>query len=337
MATRKLKYKTKSRRVTGKRSANIRTLDLYAYINKKKKNIFKDYINILKSLDTKQQMARIASSIEPKSPQWNQIRRKRVTSSNIKRICKWKNESPYIFRKVTKYVSNKYESRGDKVEKAVLNVIEDSGFNLAHKGQIWVHRDLIWLSCTTDSIIMSNNQIKIAVEIKSYESTASLKKAFKIIENNFILKKTSAEYYQVQAIIEVLNITHCLLVVEHKLTLHSHLVQRDFDFLHNNFHKIRDFYFKYQLPYLLYGPLSNNSKTLKPRIEYFRKRTYVELMNMLHKHEDLVIGNTDMSYLEYYTNEKPSQVNDGFMEKFTDANLINRLKGDWLKYKHISI
>lgn len=54
---------------------------------------------------------------------------------------------------------------------------------------MWIHSSLFWLSCSTDGVIVENDIIKAALEIKSYTSQKNFRKAFKKTNEGFEMRK----------------------------------------------------------------------------------------------------------------------------------------------------
>lgn len=111
MGLRKGKYYKRKCEATGKRSSKIRKEDLVVDINGEQVKILDKYIDFLRTLDQKENFIRYANRIKQKSAQWNEIRRKHLTASQITRICQWLKKDPYIFDNISKYISDKKKSR----------------------------------------------------------------------------------------------------------------------------------------------------------------------------------------------------------------------------------
>lgn len=60
------------------------------------------------------------------------------------------------------------------------------------------------------------------------------------------------------------------------------------------------FYFMYYIPYYVWGLPKGLTKKKRPSVRYFSNATYTVLLSLLRKYEQLIIGNTDESYLGYY-------------------------------------
>lgn len=57
---------------------------------------------------------------------------------------------------------------------------------------------------------------------------------------------------------------------------------------------------------------------------------YRRFMKLLEKNEHLITGNTEDSILRYYGDVLPSTVNDGFLDLFTNEELVDKMKNEKL-------
>lgn len=197
MGINKKKKNQRKRAVVAKQVSQSRRNVLEYYVDGKKYELYGMYKDFLMSLTTTDNFVGVALDIKPKSDDWNFARRRRITASNVKRICSWTKYTAYIFHQVTRQIGNADISRGDAIEEIVIGILTDNGFIINHTGDFWVHRLYFWLSCTIDGAIMEGKQIKAGIEIKSYKSHKSFKKAFRVSGIEHILKTSSQEYYQI--------------------------------------------------------------------------------------------------------------------------------------------
>lgn len=300
------KRKKKSKRRIAQQTTRIRMNRYYITINGVERNVIDDYLSFLNKLDTKDQFKKFAHLVLPFSAQWNQIRRKHLTASKIKKISQWKSRSPYIFKFCSKYISNHFKHRGSIIENYVRKLLKLNNYDFKDEGLIWIHKNLKWLSCTTDGILYENDKVITALEIKSYTSSKTLHKAFHIKDDIFLLKETSTEYCQMQIISEIIDIPYVILVFEWNMKIRKVVVKRDLDFLHDVFEKLKVFYFRYLIPYLIYTIPLNDQKSLSNTLEYFTDYQYKKMMDILEKNEYKLMGTEESIYF-YYSEVKPSE------------------------------
>lgn len=332
MAARKTKNYEKSRRMIGLRAVSLLNRNLSLNINGKVRNLVIDYIEFLTSLDIKEKFSKYAYKIIPKSAQWNAVRRKHVTASNVGRLCKWQMKSDYLLSKLSRYVSDTFESRGAIVEKQILDEISNNGYDIRYNNQIWIHRDIPWLSCTTDGVIVENDIVKIAIEIKSFTSLSQLKKEFNFSYGNLQIKDSSNTYAQIQTIAEVLNITHVLLVVEYEDKWYKFVIRRNLDFIWGVYDKLKEAYFRWIVPHNIYGLLNDCDKKTTNKRCYMNSNSYHRLMKILEMKEREFQPCGDWSFFMYYGNNVPSEINDTYFEMFEDKDLIVKLNNMNLKH-----
>lgn len=336
MGVRKKKYRRRRREIIGKQSAASRKLEIMISYNGQQINLFDKYIEFLRNLETKANFKNKAQSINIKSKEWNDMRRCRITASHVKRIYKWRRNSSYIYEKITRKIEKYFKTRGDKIERLILKILKNSGYEVRYSGKLWIHRDLPWISGTTDGVLIKDGKINTVLEVKSYESDKSFKKAFEMISGKYILRKSSHEYYQIQLLAEIINVTHIYFVFEYKYQIFTQVIERDLDFLYRIFDTLKRFYFKNLIPYLILDPKLENNSQKQKKIEYMSDVTYNRLMKILLKNEYMINGNTEESILSYYGDELPSEVNDGFFDLFTNKELLKKMLTEELIQTKIS-
>lgn len=152
MAKRKQKYRRNKREIIAKQSASSRKQKIKLSINGRIKNIYDNYIDFLKALDTKDIFKKKAQYINIKSKEWNDLRKYRITASHVKRIYKWKRNSTYIYDKLTRNIEKYFKTRDDRVEILVLSILRESEYEIRYSGKVWIHRDFPGISGTTDDV-----------------------------------------------------------------------------------------------------------------------------------------------------------------------------------------
>lgn len=88
--------KPRKRSMLGKQLTKHRLSRLDVYINGKNRSLLKDTVKFLRTLDNKDKFSQYAYKIIHKSKQWNAIRMKHITATQVKRICQWKMKSDYL-------------------------------------------------------------------------------------------------------------------------------------------------------------------------------------------------------------------------------------------------
>lgn len=165
MAKGRRTYRKKSKRIIAREVSACKAKRVKVKIDGNIKDLFWDYVTFLKSLDRKEVFSEYSSTIDIKGAQWNAIRRKHLTASQIKRVYKWTEKTRYIYDFLSQYISEHLNGRGLILEKVIIRLINMSGYELQYCNQIWIHKQLIWLSCTTDGVIVHNGKLVAAVEI----------------------------------------------------------------------------------------------------------------------------------------------------------------------------
>lgn len=335
MGKKRFSYRRLSHKSIGKNATDQRLERLICNINDKKVNILNDYIDFFKNLDRPEDFKNYSSKIVPYSPQWNEIRRKHVTASEIKRVLSWKKESPYIFRQISKYINGKNPNRGVLLEPHICKLIEMNGYNLKYQNQIWIHKLLPWLSCTTDAVIVNGTKLVAAVEIKTFTSLESMKKVFYLSNGEYKPKTDTRIYYQLQTICEILNVPYILLVFEYNLKIRKVLIERDLDFIWNKFDRLKELYLTHIVSYYLYGVPPYLNKGKSKYLGHFNRYTYLKLEVFLKKKEHLFRDNSESSIFEFYPHEKPSNNKDEYFDLFGDKLLRNKLMNQPFEFDNL--
>lgn len=261
-----------------------------------------------------------------------------ITASKVKKIVRWKGNSEYIISYCSKYVPEDTSQRGLKMEPLIRKLLRLNGYDFKKEGEIWIHNDILWLSCTTDGILYEGDGIVSALEIKSYESLNSLKNAFVINDNKYYLKRTFSEYYQIQMVAEILDVPFVVLVLEWQNKIRKLIIFRDLDFLWSLFKQLRDFYFRYLVPSIIYGKDLTMQVNAKKHIGLFTDRKYQEFLIILESNEKLFNNDYDEeSMFCYYPFIKPSDAKPEYFE-FKMNRIINTdILTKSLEYDEISI
>jgi hypothetical protein len=337
MAKRKNRYYKRKPNTIGRHSANDRKNKINIKIYGVMRDLLTDYKTFLEELETKNQIKQFANKIQNRSAQWNVIRLPRITATHIKRILSCKKGVSTLCKQLYQYVSSNFFTRGDVVEEKVVKILTDSGFEIAHCNQIWIHDTLSWFSCTTDGVVIENGIIKTVIEIKSYTSEKRFKSAISYNDGVYSIKENSNEYSQIQMIAEIVNVSFVLLIVEYRLELIRIPVKRDLDFLFYRFEKIKTFYFRYYVPFCIYGAKEIKKTKSSKKLHHMSAITYNRLMRLLSKNEDSIISDSETNLLSYYGPEKPSATKDGYFEMFFDKILFNKLVNEALTSNKIMI
>lgn len=282
MGNRPEKYKKQSRSRIAKMNVNKRLNRLILDINKTKRNIGLDIIEFLTSLEERNAIKKFACSIKHKSAQWNAIRRKYISASLVNKICRYKKDPSCIAKKLNRFVTDRFISRGEMMEQKVNDVLIKNGYHIKHQNEIWVHKNIKWLICSIDRIIVEKeDSIKAAVEIKSFTSQTRFDSVIKLTTKGPTINTNSNEYAQVQMIAEIINVPSVLLIVEFKF-----VIKRDMDFLWHRFEKLKKFYLTIYIPFLHYETnASRRTKELKNN-KYFGNIIYGKLLKLLEKRDD---------------------------------------------------
>lgn len=337
MATKKHTYKRKSRRLAGIRASWVHRGTLYRNIHGKRTNIGKDYTQFFSKLDDKATFKYYAYKLAPYSKSWNSFRRKHLTASETKRILQWRQNSAYIFRHLTKYISAQNPNRGMILEKYLLKVLKLNDYQIEYTNSLWVHKYIPWMSCSTDGIITNNDKFVAAVEIKTFSSLKSMERTIIDSPSGPVINKESRIYYQIQSIAEVVDVPYVVLVYEFEFKVNKLVIKKDMDFIWSRFEKLRRFYFVHYIPFLLYGlpqQMKHKGKNYKSTID---EETYEKLLELSKRTEHTYRNNSEDSIFEYGINELPSLHEEEYFDMFTDHDVVDRLINENLKYADLSV
>lgn len=278
--------KPKSKRLRAKYAQLHKYGNLITRINGKLTHVVNDYIGFLKKLDDPNRFLNYRSKIQPFSRQWNNIRKKHITSSQLKRLLSWKKESAYIYSQITKYVFGKYLNRGSILEKFIIKLLKLNGMTLESTNEIWIHPQIPWLSCTVDGIVYHNGIPIALAEIKTFTSESQLKKNILNENGKHLLSKQSRAYYQLQCAGHIINCDILLLVFKYKFKVKVIVVEKEPDFICRVFGQLRELYFKYIVPFNIYGLPKAKANVNKVNVGYFTDRVFERLMMLLRKYEE---------------------------------------------------
>lgn len=335
MGTRKERYWSKSRRRIAKYASHISHDRVIIKINGKMRDLVEDYIAYLRKLDKKENLKYTSKNIKIYSKQWNQFRRKHITACHLKRILFWNERSPYLYKCITKYISGNNPNRGILLEGLILDILRKNGYTVKYINELWVHKYLPWLSCTSDGVIVNNDRFVAAVEIKTFTSSINFHNTIEITPDGKSLKQNTRIYFQVQAIAEIIDVPYVVFIYEFKGVVDKMLVDRDLDFIWRYHELIKERYFKHIIPFYLYGIPKNIDKNKKKKISYFSDNIYQRLMVVLEKRQEDYGYCEEDSFFHYYPDIKPSEVYNTYFEMFTDIEQITRLKHDPLLHNKL--
>lgn len=119
-----------------------------------------------------------------------------------------------------------------------------------------------------------------------YNSEKNFKKAVGFVNGRAKLKENSHEYYQVQAIAEILNIPYVVFVFEHSLVVEKIVIKREFDFIWKIFFRLRDMYLKHIVPFYMYKDKAIKTVGPRKKVGFFSDKVYHKLLKALKSNED---------------------------------------------------
>lgn len=253
MTARRKCYKKKSKSIRAKKAIQKPYKKLVVKLKNKMVDIGSAYINFFKSLDNADKFKYYANSIVHNSKQWNNIHRKHITASEIKRLCSWTENTNYLYSYVTKYISGKQPNRGMILEDYIRKLVELNGYELDYCNTLWIYKHLLWLSCTTDAVIVKDNKLVALVEIKTFKSLTNLERTVNLVDGEYCINKQSWTYYQMQITAEIVDVPCIVFVYEYNHKINKILIERDLDFLWHIFERLKYVYLMHIVPYYLYG------------------------------------------------------------------------------------
>lgn len=275
---------------------------MYHLINYKNYDISKDYIKFFNNLETKSQFITYKSSIVPFSKQWMAIRSKRITSSNVNNILKWTMKTNYIHNKIRFYVNSDSSKRGKIMHEIISILLNIQNKSIIKNDEIWIHRNIRWLSSIPDCLIKIKNKPICTIEIKT-SIHDPLKNIIKISEDgNYELKSKNHQIYnQMQMQMEVLNVFFGYLIFEHNGKIYTLFIKRDLNYLHDIFENLFDKYFRYLIPYYIYGPIKDrNGNTLEKSTNYISKKKSEYLLEILDQRTNEIKNLENFEELFFY-------------------------------------
>lgn len=231
MASKKSSYTKKSKKIMAKNAFFKRYGKFMVKVNNRMTDIGEYYINFLKSLDKSAEFQKYSQNIVNNSCQWNNIRRKHITASEVKKLCCWKESSDYIYSCVSRYISGKNQNRGMVLEDYIRSLMELDGYICGFVNRLWIHKSILWLSCTTDAAILREDVVEAAVEIKTFNSIRSLQSTVIVVNGSKEVNKNSRAYYQIQMIMEIVDVPYLVFIYEYNLKIEKVIVKRDLGFL----------------------------------------------------------------------------------------------------------
>jgi len=150
---------------------------------------------------------------------------------------------------------------GSQTEKKAIEIFSTM-FNLkVLKCGLVVHKDQPWLCASPDGLIIKNNKINSALEIKcpisckkkhiiNPDTGESNLKYLKLQQGKIILNPRHMYYTQIQIILHCTNLNTCNLFIFNEIDPLLLVIEKDITFLNNIIPKLNEFYFAYYLPNL---------------------------------------------------------------------------------------
>lgn len=242
----KLRYKDKSRRLMAMNASLYKYGNLIAKVNGKKRHLLNDYIEFFKKLDDPEIFNNYNRNIIANSPQWNIIRKKHITASEVRRVFALHQKTSYIFSQATKYIRGQNLNRGMLLEKSIIDLLITRGIPIERANTTYIHQLIPLLSCTIDGLVMCGDRPLTVIEIKTFKSKNQFESNFKLVNNDITLNNKSRAYYQIQTTISILDVDFGLLVFEYQLKVNILIVNKA-----NNL--MMEIYLRYLVPYSIYN------------------------------------------------------------------------------------
>lgn len=200
---------------------------------------------------------------------WNDQRRIRISASiKAHKIKTSKDLSPIKQNKLAKLLCNEVTiqgkgainvSYGIKTEKKALKVYSDIlNVEVLESGLI-IHKQMPWICCSPDGIVLKNGQPDRVLEIKcpishkdkpfinSIDGKVTLKYLKYNLSNELILNTSSMYYTQCQILMMCTGLKKCDLFIYNNIKPLTLTIQRNDSFLIEISKKIENFYFNYYL------------------------------------------------------------------------------------------
>ena len=261
----------------------------FHYINGKKYNLIKEYLDFLTNLKINDDLLD-PDDYQIYSDSWFSIRNKRITSSSFKRFLSFTAKSSYIYRFCESFDKPIFGNRGNWVEKFILNFLKEKEIKIIDNNRVFIHEDCRFLSTTIDGIVVIKNKKLFCIEIKSFLNcpfeTLFQTKNGKITR----LKKNNEIYHQIQITIDILKMEFCWLIFEFDYNIYQFVVEKEEDYLKKKFKNIIEKYYKFVVPFSLFGYLKKISINEKPSLNYFSKRRFNNFFEILKKCKNKIIN-----------------------------------------------
>lgn len=202
--------------------------------------------------------------------QWMKMRKQRVTSSLFGRVCKRKKFDPA--ESMLKFVQNhlnpyRYQGGIDSLEHG--KVLETAGVKKyrelkpncqVKESGMWSNSKFAWLGGSPDGLVYDRDVQKeglLEVKCPSRGKGATCQQIFsqkgfymvKGKDGTFSLDKKSEYYYQIQGCLNILGLDFCDFAVYTEQDIHIQRIARDEKFFEEMLAKLKEFYFRFYLPY----------------------------------------------------------------------------------------
>lgn len=90
-----------------------------------------------------------------------------------------------------------------------------------------IHKQLRWLRCTTDGVLMEADKMIALLEIKTYTSKKNLDRDIKFMDEGVIINPNSKVNFQVQIAAEIIDVPYIVVVYEYENTISKIVTKRD--------------------------------------------------------------------------------------------------------------
>lgn len=207
---------------------------------------------------------------------WMVFRKERVTSSGFGRIAKRRKFDPpeTMLKFVQKNLNPfRYEGEiksltyGKAFEETRIKDYQDKYPNIQIKETgMWTNSKFPWMGGTPDGLIFDKTvdeegllEIKCPIRGKDCDfATVASQKGFYMIkgkDGKYTLDKKDEYYYQIQGCLNILNRNFCDFVVTTNEDIYVERIKKDEKFFSEMKAKLKEYYFRFVLPYLANKPI----------------------------------------------------------------------------------
>lgn len=212
---------------------------------------------------------------------WMELRKERVTSSGFGRIAKRKKiDPPESMLKFMQKNLNPVKYQGDIESLHYGRLLESNGVKRYQSANpesqvketgIWVNSQFPWMGGSPDGIVFDRIkdeegllEVKCPLRGKGSDFASVVdQKGFYMLKDKdgkYTLDKKNEYYYQIQGCLSILNKEFCDFVISTGYDIYVERIKKDDEFFKAMKRKLREYYYRFMLPYLANRPVLEGRK-----------------------------------------------------------------------------